>query len=82
MNEKKNDNRSEYVREIYPLKEFTPIPCTPPFVLGIINVRGQILSVIDIKKFFDLPEKGLPISTRLLSSAPKAWNLASWQMPL
>ncbi len=50
---------SSYVREVYPLKEFTPLPCTPPFVLGIINVRGQILSVIDIKKFFDLPEKGL-----------------------
>ena len=50
---------SSYVREIYPLKEFTPLPCTPPFVLGIVNVRGQILSVIDIKKFFDLPEKGL-----------------------
>lgn len=50
---------SSYVREIYPLKELTPVPCTPPFVLGIINVRGQILSVIDIKKFFDLPEKGL-----------------------
>lgn len=48
-----------YVREVYPLKEFTPIPCAPPFVLGIINVRGQILSVIDVKKFFDLPEKGL-----------------------
>ncbi|MBM4064796.1 MAG: purine-binding chemotaxis protein CheW [Planctomycetes bacterium] len=50
---------SEYVREIYPLKEFTPIPCTPLFVLGIVNIRGQILSVIDIKKFFDIPEKGL-----------------------
>lgn len=50
---------SSYVREVYPLKELTPLPCTPPFVLGIINVRGQILSVIDIKKFFDLPEKGL-----------------------
>jgi len=50
---------SSYVREIYPLKELTPMPCTPPFVLGVINVRGQILSVIDIKKFFDLPEKGL-----------------------
>lgn len=48
-----------YIREVYPLKELTPLPCTPPFVLGIINVRGQILSVIDIKKFFDLPEKGL-----------------------
>lgn len=50
---------SSYVREVYPLKELTPLPCTPPFVLGIINVRGQILSVIDIKKFFELPEKGL-----------------------
>lgn len=50
---------SSYVREIYPLKELTPVPCTPSFVLGIVNVRGQILSVIDIKKFFDLPEKGL-----------------------
>jgi len=50
---------SSYVREVYPLTELTPLPCTPPFVLGIINVRGQILSVIDIKKFFDLPEKGL-----------------------
>lgn len=50
---------SSYVREVYPLKELTPLPGTPPFVLGIINVRGRILSVIDIKKFFDLPDKGL-----------------------
>ena len=50
---------SEYVREIYPLNDLTPVPCTPRFVLGIVNVRGQVLSVIDIKRFFDLPEKGL-----------------------
>ncbi|MGH2568548.1 MAG: chemotaxis protein CheW [Bacteroidota bacterium] len=50
---------SSYVREVYPLKELTPVPCVPPFVLGLINVRGRILSVLDIKKFFDLPEKGL-----------------------
>jgi len=50
---------SSHVREICPLKELTPLPCTPAFVLGIINIRGQILSVLDIKKFFDLPEKGL-----------------------
>jgi len=50
---------TSYVREVYPLRELTPLPCTPPFVLGIINVRGQILSVVDIKRFFDLPEKGL-----------------------
>jgi len=50
---------TRYVREVYPLKALTVLPGTPPFVLGIINVRGQILSVIDIKKFFDLPAKGL-----------------------
>jgi purine-binding chemotaxis protein CheW len=50
---------SRFVREVYPLKELTPLPGVPPFVLGIVNIRGQILSIIDLKKFFDLPEKGL-----------------------
>jgi purine-binding chemotaxis protein CheW len=50
---------TEYIREVHPLEELTPLPCTPVFVLGIVNVRGEILSVIDIKKFFDLPERGL-----------------------
>ena len=48
-----------WVSETYPLKDLTPLPCTPLFVAGIINVRGRILSVLDIRKFFDLPEKGL-----------------------
>jgi purine-binding chemotaxis protein CheW len=48
-----------FVREVYPLKELTALPGTPPFVRGIINVRGRIFSVLDLKKFFDLPEKGL-----------------------
>ncbi len=47
------------IREVYPLKELTPLPCMPPFVLGIINVRGEILPVLDLKQFFDLPNKGL-----------------------
>ena len=50
---------TRYVREVCPLERLTPLPCTPSFVLGIVNLRGEILSVIDLKKFFDLPEKGL-----------------------
>lgn len=50
---------ASYICEVYPLKELTPLPCTPPFVLGILNVRGRIFSVIDIRKFFELPEKGI-----------------------
>lgn len=48
-----------YVREVFPLLDLTRLPCTPPFVLGIVNVRGEIVSVVDLRKFFDLPENGL-----------------------
>lgn len=57
---------SRYVREVCSLTEITPVPCTPPFVLGIINLRGRIVSVIDIRKFFDLPEQGLTDLNRVI----------------
>lgn len=50
---------SVWVREVVPLRELTPLPGLPAFVLGIIHLRGQIVSVLDLKKFFDLPDKGL-----------------------
>jgi purine-binding chemotaxis protein CheW len=57
---------TRFVREVYPLKNLTPLPCTPPFVLGIVNVRGHILPVIEIKKFFELPEQGLTDLHRII----------------
>ncbi|OQX79385.1 MAG: hypothetical protein B6D64_04965 [Bacteroidetes bacterium 4484_276] len=48
---------SNFVSEVIHLKYLTPLPCTPAFILGIINIRGKIISIIDIKKFFNLPEK-------------------------
>jgi len=50
---------SSHIREVYPLKDFTPLPCSPNFVLGIMNVRGEIISIINLKKFFDLPDTGI-----------------------
>lgn len=44
-----------HVREVLPLRDPTPVPCTPSFVHGIVNIRGKILSVIDPRVFFDLP---------------------------
>ena len=55
-----------YVREVQPLEDLTPLPGTPPFVAGIVNVRGRILPVIDIRKFFDLPEPGIADAHRIL----------------
>lgn len=50
---------SKYVLEVAPLRDLTPLPCVPSFVAGLINLRGDILSIVNLKKFFDLPEKGL-----------------------
>jgi purine-binding chemotaxis protein CheW len=50
---------SAYISEVCPLKSLTPVPCTPAFVLGVINLHGKILSVIDLRIFFDLPVNGL-----------------------
>ena len=41
----------KYINEVFRPKKVTPIPCTPSFVVGIINFRGKILSVIDIRNF-------------------------------
>ena len=57
---------TRYVREVYPLKDLTPLPCTPLFVLGIVNVRGRILPVLDLKRFFELPEQGLTDLHRII----------------
>jgi purine-binding chemotaxis protein CheW len=48
-----------YIIQTLPLAEFTPLFCTPGYVLGITNLRGRIISIIDLRRFFELPEVGL-----------------------
>ncbi|MBF0495421.1 MAG: purine-binding chemotaxis protein CheW [Deltaproteobacteria bacterium] len=55
-----------YVAEVYPLKDLAPLPQTPPFVLGIFNARGRIISVLDIKKLIGLPDVGLTDLNRVI----------------
>ena len=49
----------KYVTEVLSLKEITTIPGTPAFVMGVINLRGRIISVINLKVLFKLKERGL-----------------------
>jgi len=50
---------TQYVNQVAMLEQLIPLPCTPDFVLGIVNLRGAILPVLDLKNFFELPVKGL-----------------------
>lgn len=42
--------RVEQVREIRLLEDITVIPNAPPYVRGVMNLRGQIIPVVDLKE--------------------------------
>ena len=46
-----------YVIEIIGLQKITPLPEVPDFVKGVINLRGKIIPVLDVRLRFNLPEK-------------------------
>lgn len=45
------------VREIISHTQVTPVPQAPDFVEGVINLRGQIIPVVDLRKRFNLEAK-------------------------
>lgn len=46
--------RTGHVRELYNEYLLTPIPCVPSYVAGVINIRGEIVSVTDLKSLMGM----------------------------
>lgn len=46
----------KYIKEVYPLKQYTKIPSAPSFLFGLINLRRKILPVIDLRVIFAVPQ--------------------------
>lgn len=45
------------VSEIVSLMEITPVPKTPNYIKGVVNLRGKIIPVMDLRVKFDMEEK-------------------------
>ncbi len=45
------------VREIMGIQDITAVPQTPQYVKGVINLRGKVIPVVDLRLKFCLPEK-------------------------
>jgi len=54
------------VQEVLRLSDIAPVPGAPDYVMGIINLRGNVVTVIDSRKRFRLPEKESDDSTRIV----------------
>lgn len=55
-----------YTKEISRIHDITAVPEAPPFVFGLMNLRGQIVTVIKPSVIMEKPEKAIDTDTRLL----------------
>jgi len=54
------------VKEIIKTGKITYLPSSPEFIVGIVNLRGNILSVTDLKTIFSLPYEESTEKTRII----------------
>jgi purine-binding chemotaxis protein CheW len=48
-----------HVHQVRPLDRLTPVPCTPSFVVGVVNLQGEILSLLDFRRFLGIQQEGI-----------------------
>ncbi|HHM04860.1 MAG TPA: chemotaxis protein CheW [Gammaproteobacteria bacterium] len=54
------------VQEVLRVSEISPVPGAPPFVIGIINLRGNVVTVIDTRSRFGLMPKEIDDLSRIV----------------
>jgi purine-binding chemotaxis protein CheW len=62
---------TRHVREIVRLADFTPVPGAPDFLVGVMSLRGEILAVIDLRRFLGVPAVGLTDLSRVVVLGPE-----------
>ncbi|MCK9211644.1 MAG: chemotaxis protein CheW [Ignavibacteriaceae bacterium] len=55
-----------YVQEINRMSQVTKVPNAPDFVNGVINLRGRVIPVIDLRLKFGMPKKEPDKNTRII----------------
>ncbi len=54
------------VEKIYPMAEITPLPQAPAIVLGVINLKGRVVPVVNVRQRFRLPDRDAELSDKLI----------------
>lgn len=54
------------VQEVLRVNEIAPVPGSPEYVLGIINLRGNVVTVIDTRRRFGLPSREVDDNARVV----------------
>ncbi|MFC1668905.1 chemotaxis protein CheW [Spirochaetota bacterium] len=54
------------VHEILRIPDMTRLPNVPSFIIGVINLRGNIIPVVDVRERFSIPQKEYTEQTRII----------------
>ncbi|MFT2110065.1 chemotaxis protein CheW [Marinomonas sp. 2405UD68-3] len=54
------------IKEVLRYSEIAPVPGAPSYVLGIVNLRGNVVTVVDTRVRFSLPECTITDNTRII----------------
>lgn len=57
------------VREVIEYRDAKPIPHTPPFFKGVINIRGEIVGVIDLRERLKIAGSDKPVAQLIFETA-------------
>lgn len=54
------------VERVVRMVEITRLPAGPEFIRGVINVQGEIMPVLDLRRRFDLPQRSIELCDQLI----------------
>lgn len=56
----------QYLEELLYVGNLASVPCTPAFISGVVNHRGELLTIINLKQFFRMPAVDLDNEARII----------------
>lgn len=56
----------QLVREFTKVTKVTPIPCTPPHIVGNMNLRGEVLTLVDLRGLLNLHQSGIVTGSKAM----------------
>jgi purine-binding chemotaxis protein CheW len=55
-----------YLEELLYIGNLARVPCTPTFVAGVVNHRGELLTILDLKQLFHMPASAVSDEARII----------------
>lgn len=57
---------THFVREVYEADEITPLPGAPEHLVGLTNLRGEVLAIMDLRPFFGIGDRDIRERPRVI----------------